>query len=224
MTTKRINPLTYEPVVNRRRTARIQIERSPDGGVMVRAPLRPRASVAYAAVSVAFWFAWLLFVASGLRLVRWDWHAVPVPVMLLLSPFACIGAIVGAAFIRKAWLWERRTMRLETVGISPTTVFVDVPGHGRRTGSTWDVPALAFEAPRAALRSVRIDPYPGQAGWSRCILLFVEGHDRVEFCVGRREKEICDTLAVLQDAMQRTSGGSSHEGVAKQAKSGDDCA
>jgi hypothetical protein len=206
---ERPNSLTYEPVTpqRRRRIKDIEVEWFADGGVTIRAPVLPRGSVGCAAASAGFCMAWVLFVFGGFRLVRFDRLALPMWLLLILGAFTALGAVAGGLYLWRSLRWERRSLRPEVVGISPTSVFADIPGG--RSGplggpDTANEPKEAFEVPRSALRNVRLEYYPGGAGWARCVRLIIEGREPVDFCVGRREQELCDLLEVLQRSMKET--------------------
>jgi hypothetical protein len=105
-----------------------------------------------------------------------------------------IAGFVGLALaFGRAYLAPRRKRVADVVGISPSTVYVDVP------------PYPPYEVPRSALRHVLMLYRPGEVKWSHGVQLVIDDHVPVLFCDGRREREIWDVFEALQQAVADTA-------------------
>jgi hypothetical protein len=175
----------------------IRIERFADGGVTVRAPTKTRETDP----RFGFWCGVVGFLLL-MALVAWRQpHGFAAWVMRGPYALLVIAGVALALAFRRAYLAPRRRRVADVVGISPSTVYVDVP------------PYPPYEVPRSALRHVLMLSRAGEGKWSHGVQLVIDDHVPVLFCDGRREREISDVVEALQQAVAETAlAGFPHKG------------
>jgi hypothetical protein len=157
---------------------------------------------------MAVWWIGLALMLTRLHPWNWSFWIIRPPFPLALFVAVVVLGVAWAYALRRNYLWQQRAQKPEVVGISPTSIYIDIPDrpYDARPATQRNVIQTPFEAPRSSLRAIRLLLWQGEGKWARGIILEIDGHEPVEFCHSRREKEIHDVYAALIESAAATGG------------------